>query len=337
MVEADARRKQRFLREAQAAAALHHPHIATVFEVGEADDVTFIAMELVEGEKLSETLTRGRIPFPRALEIGTDIVKGLGAAHDAGIVHRDLKPANILLSREGSAKIIDFGVAKLLETYDDEGEPDFAGETPTTESGTYTGQILGTVSYMSPEQARGDEVDRRSDIFTFGVVLYEMLAGRRPFEETTRELTLRSILESPAPPLSDIQGASSNGRSLDTILQRCLSKNPEERFQSTRELLAALERIYRSLVAPRPRRAPAAAMIAAILVALAVAFVIFGKRDAVPRLGNPRQLTTAFGVEDHPAWSPDGAFHVVMAGSSPPTGHRPRRRNYDCAGLTPRL
>src|SRR5712691_1923349 len=177
---ADADRRQRFVQEARAASALEHPHIAVIHAVDEADGVSFIAMELVRGEKLSDVLARGHLPPGRALEIATEVAEGLARAHDKGIVHRDLKPANVMLTEDGHAKIIDFGLAKLIDTL----SGDSGGET-LAKANTDPGLVLGTVSYMSPEQARGGKVDHRSDVFSFGVLLHEMLTGRPPFRGNT--------------------------------------------------------------------------------------------------------------------------------------------------------
>jgi len=171
----DPERRRRFVQEAQAASALEHPHIAVIHEVDEADGLTYIAMELVRGEKMSDTLARHRLPVARALELGAEIAEGLARAHEKRIVHRDLKPANVMVTDEGHAKIIDFGIAKLLER--DAGSP---SEHTTGDTGR--GVVLGTITYMSPEQAQGDTVDHRSDIFALGVLLHEMLTGQPPFQ-----------------------------------------------------------------------------------------------------------------------------------------------------------
>jgi serine/threonine protein kinase len=200
----DHSRRGRFVQEAKAAAALSHPHIATVFDVDEAEGAWFIAMELIEGEKLSELLRRDRLPLSRALELATEVAEGLSRAHEKGIVHRDLKPANLMVTRDGHIKIIDFGLAKLVEplrggTAESEAQTGVKGHT-------HPGQVMGTVSYMSPEQARGRDVDSRSDIFTFGVVLYEMVTGTLAFPGESAADTLSSILSKPAPALPPLSG-----------------------------------------------------------------------------------------------------------------------------------
>ena len=180
----DPARHARFVQEARAASALAHPHIAVVHDIGEADGVTFIAMELVRGEPLSDRIARGAAPPERAVDLAIEIAEALAHAHDVGLVHRDLKPANVMVTTEGHAKIIDFGLAKLIDVLGGESR-----ETVTRQV-TESGMVLGTVSYTSPEQAEGAPVDHRSDIFSFGIVLYEMLAGRRPFAGRTTIDTL---------------------------------------------------------------------------------------------------------------------------------------------------
>ena len=184
----DPERKRRFIQEAQSAAALHHPHIAVIHEIDEADGVTFIAMELIEGDKLSDVLSQERLPVARTLELVTKVAEGLALAHEKGVVHRDLKPANIMVTKQGHAKIIDFGLAKLVEPL---GGGDAEAAT-AARAETDPGKVMGTLSYMSPEQARGSRVDHRSDIFSLGVVLHEMLTGslrsREPPERTRSPL-----------------------------------------------------------------------------------------------------------------------------------------------------
>jgi len=169
---ADADRRQRFVQEARAASALEHPHIAVIHAIDEADGVNFIAMELVRGEKLSDLTARGPLPAHRALEIATEVAEGLARAHDKGIVHRDLKPANVMLTEDGHAKIIDFGLAKLVDALSGD-----SGGLTVVKAETDPGMVMGTVTYMSPEQARGGKVDHRSDVFSLGVLLHEMLSN----------------------------------------------------------------------------------------------------------------------------------------------------------------
>ena len=196
---ADEERKRRFIQEAQAAAALKHPNIAVIYEIDESDGTTFIAMELIEGEKLTDLIQRERLPVARTLDLAIEVAGGLARAHEKAIVHRDLKPANIMMSEDGHAKIIDFGLAKLLEPLGPVG----SDVTTALRGETESGQLLGTISYMSPEQASGASVDHRSDIFSFGVVLQEILTGEHPFQGATNVDTLHAILREPAPRLAD--------------------------------------------------------------------------------------------------------------------------------------
>ena len=179
-VASDPERLARFRREAEVLASLNHPHIAQIYGLEESGGTIALAMELVEGEDLADRLTRGAIPIDEALAIATQIADALESAHEHGIVHRDLKPANVKLRSDGTVKVLDFGLAKAVERADGRGL-----QTVTTPAMTHAGVILGTAAYMSPEQARGKSVDRRSDIWAFGCVLYEMLTGRRAFDGET--------------------------------------------------------------------------------------------------------------------------------------------------------
>src|SRR5262245_57801132 len=190
---ADPERRRRFIQEAKSAAALEHPHIGVVYEVGEAEGITFIAMQLVRGHPLRELLQRGSLPARRAVELALEVAEGLSTAHDKGIVHRDLTPANVMVTDEGHAKIIDFGLAKLIERLSD------AASEAETQRRTEAGVVLGTTSYMSPEQARGEQADHRSDVFTLGIVLYQMLSGETPFKRTNAVETMNAIITAPDP------------------------------------------------------------------------------------------------------------------------------------------
>jgi len=243
----DPARKRRFVREAQAAAALKHPNIAVIHEVDEVDGVDFIAMELIEGEKLSETLNRGPLPVERALPVALEVAEGMAKAHERGIVHRDLKPANIMITEDGHTKVIDFGLAKLVEPllYED-------SEVRTMDQAeTNAGQVMGTLSYLSPEQARGEAIGHRSDIFTLGVVLYQMLTGELPFNGASAAEVPYAIINEPAPPLptslADVQ------RTLD----KCLAKGPNDRYQTMKELAYGLRSIRRELEDSARRSSPA--------------------------------------------------------------------------------
>ena len=237
---ADPERLARFEREAKVLAALNHPSIATVYGFHEAGGKRFLAMELVPGEDLSVRISRGRIPVHDAIEIARHVAEALEAAHEQGIVHRDLKPANVKLTPDGRVKVLDFGLAKALDPAgtSSSGRSD-TGMSPTiTSLGTVAGVILGTAAYMSPEQARGRTVDKRADTWAFGVLLYEMLAGKRPFDGETVSDTLASVLKT-----DPDWGAlpADTPASVRTLLRRCLAKDPKQRLRSAGDALFELE------------------------------------------------------------------------------------------------
>ena len=243
-------RKQRFVQEAKAAAAIKHPNIAVVYDIDEEEDETFIAMELIEGDTLSDMVKRGRLPLSRALDIAMGVAAGLTKAHDKGIVHRDLKPSNIMLTREGHAKIIDFGLSTRVKPVSARGS-----KAPTVTKVTHAGQVLGTFNYMSPEQARGQEIDCRSDVFSFGIVLHEMVTGKPAFKRATDADTLSAILSEPAPRLSVSTTSNYTAEEIQTlqsVLDKCLAKDPADRFPSAEELSRELSTAAQRL-APAPR------------------------------------------------------------------------------------
>jgi serine/threonine protein kinase/tetratricopeptide (TPR) repeat protein len=239
---ADPERKQRFIREAQTASQLSHPHIGMIHEVDEADGITFMTMELIRGEKLSDVLARGGLSLSHALEIATEVAEGLARAHEVGVVHRDLKPANVMITDDGHAKIIDFGLAKFVNALSSDA---FA----TTAAATDPGVVMGTTAYMSPEQARAGRVDHRSDIFSFGVVVYEMLAGRRPFEGHSGLETLNAILHAPTPTLPHLglEVSSEATADLQRLVEKCLAKDPAARYQGLRDVVVDLRAARRRL------------------------------------------------------------------------------------------
>ncbi len=241
-VAADTERKKRFLQEAQAASALNHPNIITVYDIVTEGETQCIVMEYVAGKTLRDVIPLGGIPVPQALGYAVQIAGALGVAHAAGIIHRDLKPSNIMITPSGLVKILDFGLAKFLEPM-----PDQSGEQATVEQNQLTreGSIIGTVSYMSPEQAEGKKVDTRSDIFAFGSVLYEMLTGKRAFEGTSGISTLSSILRDEVKPIYEI--APDVPPLLEQIVLRCLQKDPDARWQSMRQMEGALTTLQRQL------------------------------------------------------------------------------------------
>jgi serine/threonine protein kinase/Tol biopolymer transport system component len=230
-VSQDSDRMRRFQQEAQAAAALNHPNILAVYQLGNFEGTTYLVSELLEGGTLREELTHGALPARKAIDYGVQIAHGLAAAHHKGIVHRDLKPENIFISRDGRAKILDFGLAKLTLPED--------GDTLTAKDQTTPGQVLGTAGYMAPEQVRGETVDHRADVFAFGAILYELMTRQRAFKKPTSAETMTAILHDDPPAISLNAADSSPG--LLRIVQRCLEKKPERRFQSASDLAFALE------------------------------------------------------------------------------------------------
>ena len=221
----DPERLRRFEQEARAAAALNHPNIVTVHSVEQADDLHFLTMELVEGDSLADRIPRDGLALDRLLEIVVPLADAVGAAHARGVVHRDLKPANVMVTPEGRVKVLDFGLAKLKPLG---GATDLTtGAAPTL---TGEGRLLGTVAYMSPEQAEGREVDHRSDIFSLGVLLYELATGQRPFKGDSSLSLLSSILRDTPPPMTDLKPAFPP--ELARIVRRCLAKDPGRRYQS---------------------------------------------------------------------------------------------------------
>ena len=229
-------RLHRFEQEARSASALNHPNIITIYEIGTLDSRSFIAMELVDGNTLREVLQSGPIPARKAVQIATQIADGLAKAHEAGIVHRDLKPENIMVSKDGFVKILDFGLAKVQKAVSSEK----VSILPTAAK-TDVGVVLGTVGYMSPEQASGSEIDFRSDQFSFGAILYEMLIGRRAFSKKTNVETLAAIIN------EDPERVQSSNREVAApirwIIDQCLEKNPQDRYASTRDLARDLQNI----------------------------------------------------------------------------------------------
>ena len=262
----DPDRLRRFQQEARAAGALNHPAIMAVLDLGEHDGAPYLVCELLEGRSLREVLKEGPLPPRRAAEIAAEVARGLAAAHDLGLVHRDLKPDNIFILRSGSAKILDFGLAKLKEAAPEEDLPTRSFLGPDTAEGV----ILGTAGYMSPEQVRGSAADARSDLFSLGVVLYEMVRGERPFQGATGVEILNAILKEDPPDLhSSARGLIPPG--LDRIVRHALEKEPERRFQNARDFAFDLENLGQ-ISAPEatpasPRRRWSLPMAGALLVA----------------------------------------------------------------------
>jgi hypothetical protein len=281
----------RFEQEARAAAALNHPHIIAVFDVGVADAGPYVVSELLDGEPLRARLARGALPAALVLDLATQTARGLAAAHRRGIVHRDLKPENIFVTADGRVKILDFGLAKLTDPAGRGGEL-----LTVTAADTVPGMVMGTAGYMAPEQARGEPADARSDIFAFGTVLYEMVAGRRAFTGDTAIETLAAILHTD-PPDFELGAAS---LALDRIIRRCLQKDPAQRFQSASDMAFALEAVSGSMTAPAiavgtpsERRSWKPVAVSAALLAGGLALGVLGTVAVAP----PRPATSVVAFE----------------------------------------
>jgi Tol biopolymer transport system component len=325
----DPDRLQRFAQEARATAALNHPNILTVYDIGAEDDVQYVVSELLEGETLKAVLERGALPPRKAIEVAAQVARGLAAAHERHIVHRDLKPDNVFLTREGRAKILDFGLARMLHAAEPADQTMTAGAT----AGTTPGMVLGTMGYMSPEQVRGQPADHRSDIFSFGAVLYEMLAGKRAFRGATPADTMSAILSADPPELES--GTRTIPPIVDRLVRRCLEKAPDERYQSARDLAFNLEAlstmspgepvsgtlapadVVHAGPAPRARSAGWARTAIALVLGLAVggaAAVWTPASSESTAIATYRQLTFRRGSIASAHFAPDGQSIVYAAG-----------------------
>lgn len=339
LMAADPERRQRFEREAQAIAALNHPNIVTIYSVEEADGVPFLTMELVEGRPLSQAIPSHGMTADALLKVGMAVSDAIAAAHQRGITHRDLKPANVMLSDDGRVKVLDFGLAKLRE--DEALAPDDITRLPASGTLTGEGRILGTVAYMSPEQAEGKPVDQRSDIFSLGVVLHEMGTGDRPFKGDTNVSIISSILKDTPSTITDLNPRLPSG--LARIVRRCLAKDPSRRYQTATDLRNDLEELKQDVDsgatqtfagAARPRRArgtrsafmPTGIILGVLGLAAAAWFTVERNRtapaDSVDTAassfvaGRFTRLTTS-GNANLAALSPDGRYvvHVKVTGS----------------------
>jgi serine/threonine protein kinase len=238
----DAERILRFTQEARAASALNHPNIITIYDIGESGDVPYIATEFIDGQTLRQRISGGPLPLPEALDIAIQAASALAAAHEAGIIHRDIKPENIMIRSDGYVKVVDFGLAKLIER---RAKPEDSGTVMMGPAVTSYGTVMGTAQYMSPEQARGQAVDARSDIFSLAVVLYETLAGRTPFSGETPSHQIVAILEKEAPLLRAL--VPNTPPELENAVAKALAKAVDRRYQTCAELVADLKGIRRWL------------------------------------------------------------------------------------------
>jgi Tol biopolymer transport system component len=326
---ADPERRVRFEREAQSIAALSHPNIVTIYSVEEADGVLFLTMEYVEGKPLSDMIVKGGLPLRPILNLAIPLADAISAAHQKGITHRDLKPANVMVTTDGRVKVLDFGLAKLMEV-----SPVEAGVTglPTGHL-TGEGRIVGTVAYMSPEQAEGKPIDHRSDIFSLGVMLYEMATGERPFKGDTTVSTITSILWDTPRPITELN--QELPRDIAKIVRRCLVKDTEHRYQTAKDLRNELEDLKhdvesgeiltarvadRDFVPRRPRAVLSLALGAAIVLGMFGAWRWISSR---PNSRGPvaveaafTQLTSESGPETFPSLSPDGRRIVYTSRAS---------------------
>jgi len=326
-VAGDADRRARFEREARAVAALNHPNIVTLHSIESVDDVHFITMEWVQGQTLSALIPPSGLPLDRFFELSLPLVEAVGAAHEQGITHRDLKPENVMVSDTGRVKVLDFGLAKLRGSAVDENAETTMGSSPGQ---TSVGQIVGTFAYMSPEQVEGRVLDHRSDIFSLGIMLHEMLTGRRPFVGDTNASTMAAILKDVPRPVTELNPAVPSR--LATTIQRCLEKDPALRYQSAADLASELAVVRRDLAsgvtsrtappAQTPSRWAFAAIAIALIAAAAVVAAVWLKRDKPTAVENPAremeftQLTHGEGAELFPTLSADGRTLAYVSGGA---------------------
>jgi serine/threonine protein kinase len=315
LLAADPERRARFDHEARTVAALNHPNIVTIYSVEESGGTPFLTMEIVEGQTLDALLPPRGLPLPALLEHALPIVDAVRAAHDRHIIHRDLKPSNVMVTRDGHVKVLDFGLAKFLHP------PviDEAAQTITAAPVTSIGRVVGTSAYMSPEQAEGRRVDHRSDVFSLGILLYEMATGVRPFTGDTTLAVLLAIVRDAPKPITEVRPGTSHD--LAGIIERCLEKDPERRLQSARELRELLG----ALVAPLPSSRPSPWRVPSLVAAAAVTALAGGAllltrtsdRDAssLPRPTFTR-LTFEPRIESWPSLSPDGGDLVYVGQSA---------------------
>ena len=316
----DADRLKRFEQEARAAGVLNHPGITAVYDIGTnvSDGAPYIVTELLEGETLRNRVLSGPLPVRKAIDYAVQIARGLAAAHEKGIVHRDLKPENLFLTKDGRVKILDFGLAKLKPETKEDGQTDLK----TVSGGTEPGVVLGTMGYMSPEQVRGKAADKRSDLFAFGTILYEMLSGQRAFRGDTAADTITAILSKEPPDLAQTNKEIHPG--LDRIVRHCLEKNPEERFESARDVAFDLEALSgvstpsgaaTATAFPQTRRRGLALPLAAALSLAAglAAGVFVDRRMSKAEPPSFMQLTFQRGEIESARFAPDGQTILYTA------------------------
>jgi Tol biopolymer transport system component len=307
-------RLHRFEQESRAVAALNHPNILAIYDVGQHNGIPFLVSELLEGETLRVMLNDGALSQRKTIDYGVQIAHGLAAAHEKGIVHRDLKPENLFVTKDGRVKILDFGLAKLSEKQNSRSGIDGITLTSTP---TAVGTVMGTASYMAPEQVRGGEIDPRTDIFAFGAVLFEMLSGKRAFQRDSPVETMAAVLKEEPAELTDLDHPAS--LALERIIRRCLEKKPEQRFHSARDLSFALGSLtdtslsgpVQAAIAPRSFPRMFLVLTAVVLAAVAGATWFFGKR-AAPQARMQFAIPVA-GEVSHMALSADGTMLAFIS------------------------
>src|SRR5262245_35397965 len=339
----DAERLKRFEQEARSASALNHPNIVTIHEIGAANGTSYIAMELVDGPSLREMLASGPVASKKLLDVSVQIAEALAKAHGAGIVHRDLKPENVIVSKDGYVKLLDFGLAKLFVAPQDQ-----VTGAPTAIQETQPGTVMGTVGYMSPEQASGKAADFRSDQFALGSILYEMATGTRAFQRNTGAETLTAIIRDEPDPVAQINPKAP--APLRWIVERCLAKDPDERYASTRDLARDLKSVREHLgevtstasgstgvIEPVRRRStlPLALALAAV-VAAGLIGLFAGRKTAAVSQPTFQRLTFQRGTMSTARFGPDGSsvYYTASWDGAPPRIYSLRPGNPESSTLS---